>query len=135
MTSPETKIARRLRRDQTDVERRLWGYLRDRRLDGWKFRRQVPIDSFVADFVCKEAMLIVELDGSQHADHRAEHDARRTASLNILGYRVIRFWNNDVIGNLDGVLSAILAALKQAPHPDPLPQAGEGEEGTPVATS
>ena len=126
MISREIANARRLRRDQTEVERRLWSHLRDRRLDGWKFRRQEPIDIYFADFVCKDAMLIVELDGSQHAEERAEYDAARTRKLLGAGYRVIRFWNNDVTGNLEGVLIAILEACKQDPHPNPLPQAGEG---------
>ena len=126
LTGREIANARRLRRDQTDVERRLWSHLRHRRLDGWKFRRQEPIDVYFADFVCKDAMLIVELDGSQHAEERAEHDEIRTRKLTKLGYRVLRFWNNDVTGNLEGVLIAILEACKQDPHPNPLPQAGEG---------
>jgi len=126
LANREIVNAPRLRQDQTEVERRLWSHLRDRRLGGWKFRRQVPIDVYFADFVCKDALLIVELDGSQHAEERAEHDAIRTRKLTKLGYRVLRFWNNDVTGNLEGVLIAILEACKQDPHPDPLPLAGEG---------
>ena len=117
------------------MERRLWGHLRDRRLGGWKLRRQVPIDTYVADFVCRDAMLVVELDGSQHGDVGAAHDVRRTAALNAQGYRVIRFWNNDVNGNLEGVLRVILDACQQAPHPGPLPQAGEGAPTNGVAAT
>ena len=119
--------ARQLRTDMTDAERRLWSLLRNRRLDGHKFRRQHPIGSFIADFACVERMLIVEADGGQHSD---ESDAGRTAWLEREGYRVIRFWNNDILGNLDGVLQMIVEALNQQdPHPSPLPQAGEGDEG------
>lgn len=97
-TSPP---AARLRRDQTDVERTMWFALRDRRLDGAKFRRQASIGPFVVDFLCVETSLIVELDGGQHDVGR---DAPRTLFLTERGYRVIRFWNNDVVENLEGVL-------------------------------
>jgi very-short-patch-repair endonuclease len=120
--------ARRLRRDQTDVERKLWLRLRDRRLNGWKFKRQVPIDRYVADFCCPDARLIIELDGGQHT-MTEEADAKRTAFLESSGYLVLRFWNNDVLKNTDAVLEEILATLPQAPsapHPDPLPS---GERG------
>jgi very-short-patch-repair endonuclease len=127
MARREIANARRLRRLQTEAERKLWVHLRDRGLAGWKFRRQVSLDSYVADFLCKEAMLVVEIDGSQHSDRRAEHDRHRTAKLSDLGYTVVRFWNNDVGGNIEGVLTAILAACEQGPHPpSPLPPAGEG---------
>ena len=106
------QFARRLRRNQTDAERILWFRLRDRRLDGWKFRRQVPIDRFVADFVCAEGKLIVELDGGQH-ERDKERDAERTDALEAMGYLVLRFWNNDVMRNIDGVLQTILSTLNQ----------------------
>ena len=122
--------ARRLRRDQTDAERVLWFRLRDRRLEGWKFRRQAPIDRFVVDFVCADARVIVELDGGQHVE-RSEQDRARTEILQSAGYLVLRFWNNDLLANTDGVVETILAALNQSksvpPHPDPLP-AGEREK-------
>jgi very-short-patch-repair endonuclease len=117
-----------LRRDQTDAERLLWFRLRDRRLNGWKFKRQVPIDRYIADFCCVDARLIVELDGGQHSTS-TEADAKRTAVLESCGYLVLRFWNNDVMKNMDGVLEEILATLPHAPsspHPDPLPS-GERE--------
>jgi adenine-specific DNA-methyltransferase len=101
-----------MRHEPTDVERKLWFALRDRRLAGKKFRRQVPIGSYIADFLCLEQKLIVELDGGQH-DEQATHDERRTAFLSGEGYRVIRFWNNDVIENFDGVLMTIAEALDQ----------------------
>lgn len=122
----EVARARSLRRSQTDAELRLWLHLRDRRLHGLKFRRQVPIEGYYADFLCKEAALIVELDGGQHAEARSEHDLRRTKVLERQGYRVIRFWNHDVFGNIEEVLRQIVEASRKAPHPDPLPQAGEG---------
>jgi very-short-patch-repair endonuclease len=107
---PRTKRARRLRAESTDVERKLWSALRGRRQGGPKFRRQVPIDRYFADFACVEAKLVIELDGGQHAD-QVEYDERRTATLEACGWRVIRFWNNDVVENLEGVVDAILAEL------------------------
>jgi very-short-patch-repair endonuclease len=122
--------AKALRRALTPQERMLWGALRDRRLGGFKFRKQQPIGPFIADFICQEKRLIVEVDGSQHADSQA--DASRDAFLTSKGYRVLRVWNNDVTGNLSGVLTAILAALSD-PHPPiatqwapPSPLKGEG---------
>jgi len=123
------KTARRLRRDQTDAERVLWFRLRDRRLAGWKFRRQFPIERFVVDFFCADAHLIVEVDGGQHA-LRAEADARRTKIPEAMGHLVLRLWNNDVMRNIEGALEEILAALErhrsEPPHPHPLPY-GERE--------
>lgn len=99
------RFARALRRNSTDAERRIWRHLRDRRLSGLKFRRQATVGCYVVDFLCAEKRLVVELDGGQHT---AEGDAARTARLEELGYRVIRFWNNDALGNADAVLEAIL---------------------------
>ena len=99
-------IARRLRRNQTDAERLLWFRLRDRRLRGLKFRRQMPLDRYVVDFCCESARLIVELDGGQHAQQVCQ-DAERTQVLESMGYLVLRFWNNDVLGNLEGVLERL----------------------------
>jgi len=103
--------ARLLREDQTDVERRLWYAVRDRQIDGAKFRRQMPVGPYIADFACPSRRLIVELDGGQHADARARDEAR-TRFLASQGYRVLRFWNNEMTDNLEGVLAAICAALK-----------------------
>jgi lysyl-tRNA synthetase class 2 len=130
MTKAGTPIVRRLRRSQTDAEKKLWFRLRDRRLVGWKFRRQFPIDRFVVDFFCAHGHLIVELDGGQHAE-RTDADASRTKILETMGYLVLRFWNNDVMRNIDGVVEVIAATLEQKhrsepPHPDPLPY-GERE--------
>ena len=120
------KTARRLRRNQTDAERVLWFRLRDRRLGGWKFRRQFPIDRFVVDFFCADAHLIVELDGGQHA-LQSRWDEARTKFLESEGYRVLRFWNNDVLTNIDGVLEMIQNAILATPTPTP-PHKGEGRK-------
>ncbi|WP_426269751.1 endonuclease domain-containing protein [Dyella kyungheensis] len=118
--------ARSLRVDQTDAEQLLWHHLRSRRLQGWKFRRQHEIGRYIADFVCPDAGLIVELDGGQHGE-QVIYDELRTLELEAMGYRVLRFWNNDVLKNLDGVIEMILEALASpAPHPNPLPE-GERE--------
>ena len=101
--------ARRLRRNSTDAERALWLLLRDRRLDGIKFRRQVPIGPYVVDFASIRHRLVVELDGGQHADSLA--DRRREALLAAEGWRVLRFWNNEALSNKDGLLEAIQIAL------------------------
>jgi adenine-specific DNA-methyltransferase len=117
--------ARNLRRSQTDAERRLWARLRDRRLTGVKFSRQVPIGPYFVDFCCRELKLIVELDGGQHAT-QGPYDAERTAFLERLGYRVVRFWDNDALANTEGVLIRILEALAIRPSPRPSPRRGEG---------
>jgi very-short-patch-repair endonuclease len=102
--------ARRLRRDHTDAEARLWAALRDRRLGGWKWRRQVPKGPFILDFYCDEGKLAVEADGGQHSE-QLEYDARRTAYLERLGIRVLRFWNSAILTNRVGVCDTILDAL------------------------
>ncbi|KRC81499.1 endonuclease domain-containing protein [Sphingomonas sp. Root241] len=100
--------AAKLRRDATDAERRLLAVLRNRQIEGCKFRFQATIGPFVADFLCVEKMLIVELDGGQH---NGEIDRERTRFLQDRGYRVLRFWNNDVLENLGGVVAVIISAL------------------------
>ena len=119
--------ARRLRREATDAERRLWFHLRGRRLGGFKFKQQETIGPFVADFGCVECRLIVEADGGQHGP---EQDDRRTAYLNGLGWHVLRFWNNEILQQTEGVLNVILRTCderrKGKPSPCPLPRAGEG---------
>jgi very-short-patch-repair endonuclease len=114
--------ARRLRRDSTDAERLLWRKLREV-FPTAKFRRQSPVGPYVADFLSFRHGLIIEVDGGQHAT-RQDRAERRTAFLEAEGHRVLRFWNNDVLQNSDGVLQVIAMAL--GPHPDPLPE-GEGE--------
>jgi very-short-patch-repair endonuclease len=104
--------ARRLRKNETDAEQRLWKALRKLSLEGSHFRRQVPIGSYVADFACLSAKLIIEVDGSQHGEPEGlAKDAERTAWLRSQGFRVLRVWNNDVFSNLDGVLDAVYAEL------------------------
>jgi very-short-patch-repair endonuclease len=119
--------ARLLRHRSTDAERRLWYFVRNRQLDGCRFRRQAPLGRYVADFVCVERRLVVELDGSQHADE-AERDAARTRSLEDAGFVVLRFWNNDVSGNVEGVLEVIIRHLvaRATPSPPNPPLEGEG---------
>ena len=105
----KVKTERRLRRNSTDAEMVLWLSLRDRRLCGFKFVRQEAIESFVVDFVCREKNLIIEVDGGQHSENAK--DRLRDARLGAAGYRVLRFWNSDVLGNKDGVLQVIADAL------------------------
>lgn len=112
----KTRVARRLRHEATDAERIFWHALRDR-LAPWKFRRQHPVGNHVVDFACPARKLAIELDGGQHAD-QIKIDERRSAELANHGYRVIRFWNNDVLENLDGVLDVVRQALEATP---PLP--------------
>jgi very-short-patch-repair endonuclease len=111
----------------TDTEQALWRELR-RNSFGWRFRRQFPIPPFIVDFACVEARLIIETDGGLHA-RPGDHD-RRDAALRLKGWRVLRFWNNDVLLNRAGVLQTIAETLgtwpSTYPHPDPPPQAGEG---------
>jgi len=101
---------RELRRSATEAEKRLWSELRSRRLEGFKFRRQMWIGPYIADFCCMEAKLVVEVDGSQH-EQRSERDRLRDEALAREGYRVLRFWNNEVMEKLEGVLTAIRAEL------------------------
>lgn len=111
--SENTNRARALRRDMTEAERTLWFLLRSRRFSGFKFRRQVPIDPYVADFLCFERKIVVECDGSQHAD--SAHDARRDAWFAARGFRTLRFWNHDVLRNRDVVADTLFAALSSDP--------------------
>ena len=126
--------ARHLRRQMTDSERALWRLLRGRRIEGHYFRRQVPIGRYIADFVCHEARLIIEADGSQH-DTADPAEVGRTKFLQGQGYRVLRFWNNDILKNRESVYAVIAAALERsaspspdaaAPPPRPVPIKGEG---------
>jgi len=107
----------------TDAEHALWYRLRGRRFAGSKFRRQVPIGPYVVDFLCETARVVVELDGGQHAE-RVAADRARTRNLNALGYEVVRFWNDEVLQNMEGVLET-LAKLMEAPASRISPTAGE----------
>lgn len=107
-----TRNARQLRKNPTDAERRLWRQLKQRQIGNVKFRRQQPIGPFIVDFVCFERRLIIEVDGGQHAEH-VSYDQHRTRWLETQGYRVLRFWNNDVLANTAIVAQAILDAVEQ----------------------
>jgi very-short-patch-repair endonuclease len=123
------EFARRLRREMTVPERRLWSLLRGRRLGGIKFRRQHPVANYVADFACEQLRLIIELDGDSHTE-RFKYDLDRQRAIEALGYRVLRFGNDDVLNHQESVLNAILLACgihPDLPHPNPLPE-GEGTE-------
>ena len=120
------RTARGLRSNLTNSERLLWSRIRSRQLDKMKFRRQHPIGPYTVDFACFKQKLVVELDGGQHS-LQVERDAQRTSYLESNGWQVLRFWNNEVLSNLQGVLETI-AAAQQPPHLDPLPG---GEEVDP----
>ncbi len=109
-----TQSARDLRRHSTDAERLLWQHLRDSQIVGCKFRRQEQIGHFIVDFVCYKKALVIEADGGQHAVEQ-EKDAQRTAWLNSQGFRVLRFWNNEILTNIDGVMERILEELSSGP--------------------
>ena len=118
--------ARRLRNQSTDTERHLWQHLRGKQLAGFRFRRQVPIAGFIADFACLEAKVILELDGSQHAQN-VGYDNQRDRLIEAQGFRVLRFWDNQVFLETRAVLDEIMRVLEvSCPHPDLPPQAEEG---------
>jgi len=117
--------ARALRARQTDAERLLWSRLRNRYFADYKFRRQEVMGVYIVDFICLEAKLIIELDGGQHST-QIDYDAERSGYLNRLGFKVLRFWNNDVLQNTDAVLENIRLELIKSPLP---PGEGQGEGG------
>jgi very-short-patch-repair endonuclease len=123
--------ARTLRQNRTDAERALWQKLRRKQLDGLRFRQQVPLGPYIVDFLCARHRLIIEVDGGQHAG--ANVDRARTAWLEGRGFRILRFWNNDVLQNLDGVIEEIFLALRSEgsppPHPAPIEGAGVKKRG------
>jgi very-short-patch-repair endonuclease len=123
----KTAVARRLRKNSTFAERRLWKYLRSRELGGFKFVRQEPIGPYIVDFACREQRLVIEIDGGQHAT--SARDVVRDRWLADHRYRVLRFWNNEVLGNIEGVWETIFAtaSAEAPPHPNPLPARGERE--------
>lgn len=118
--------ARSLRTDMTDAERRRWSRLRAHRLHGLSFRRQVPIGRFIVDFACHDRELVVEVDGGQHAE--STRDIERDQRLASKGYRVLHFWNSDVLANLEGVLETILIVIENTPLPGPPPQGGREQD-------
>ncbi len=105
-------IARELRKNQTTQETKMWSILRNYQIEGYKFKRQYPIGDYIVDFVCKEIKLVIEIDGGQHNEpQNIEYDETRTKYLNSKGYTVLRFWNNDVDQNLEGVYEKILSTI------------------------
>lgn len=110
----KTARSRRLRSDQTDAERKLWWRLRNRQVADCKFVRQEPVGPYICDFVCREQRLIVEVDGGQHAE--SDTDKKRDQWLTSHNYRVMRFWNNDVLSNIEGVLQTIAETI-DSPSP------------------
>jgi very-short-patch-repair endonuclease len=119
--------ARALRHRETAAEQIIWSWLRDNKIDGVKFRRQQPIGIYIVDFVSFEKKLIIEIDGGQHNfEMNKTEDEARKQWLESQGFRVIRFWNNEVSSNLEGVILQIEETLRGHPHPVPLPSKGEG---------
>lgn len=102
--------ARELRKNSTDAEKKLWNHLRLRQLGGYKFRRQHPLGPYIVDFICLEKRLLIEVDGGQHSE-RVDYDKERTAWLEAQGFRVLRFWNNEILNEIDVVKEVIAEAL------------------------
>ncbi len=117
-------MARRLRRDATEAEKVLWQVLRNRSLGDAKFRRQVPIGRYIVDFACLERRLVIEADGGQHA--ASENDAERTNWLESRRFRVLRFWNHDILENPEGIAAVILEALAEPQPTPPSPSRSRG---------
>ena len=116
-----TAITKNLRKRPTEAEKLLWRRLRVKQMEGLKFRRQQPIDNYVVDFVCFDKRLVIEVDGGQHAVEK-QKDVRRDNYLRKHGFKVLRFWNNEVLQNIEGVLGEIRKNCLNSPHPNPLPQ-------------
>jgi very-short-patch-repair endonuclease len=108
------KRARALRREMTEAEKKLWRHLRDDQLEGHRFRRQVAVKPYVVDFCCLKKKLAIEVDGGQHSENA--DDLARTRWLERKGYQVLRFWNNEVLGNIEGVLEIIVEKLRSTPN-------------------
>jgi len=126
-------LAKQLRKQSTDTERLLWQYLRNKQLKGLKFRRQQPIGNYIADFVCFEKKMIIELDGGQHtiSKHR-QRDIKRDEWFERQGYKILRFWNNEVLTNIEGVLEEIMERCLNHPPLNPLPsREGKREKYSP----
>ena len=106
-------LARKLRKNQTSQERIMWNLLRNQQFQGLKFRRQYPVGNYIVDFICKEIKLIIEIDGGQHnSEDGIEYDIKRTEDLETKGYKVIRFWNNEIDNNLEGVYQILRDMIK-----------------------
>jgi very-short-patch-repair endonuclease len=121
------KRAKQMRREPTAAEHRLWQILRAKRLAGYKFKRQLPVDHYIADFACLQHRLIVEADGGQH--NESESDRQRDNHLRNQGFRVLRFWNTEIFENEEGVLARILDVI-ESPLPNPSPAKGRGAKET-----
>jgi very-short-patch-repair endonuclease len=117
-------MAKGLRKNFTDTEKLLWRHLRAKQMEGYKFRRQEPMGSYIVDFVCQEKKIVIEVDGGQHAVER-EKDCERDKWLEGQGYKVLRFWNNEVLTNINGILEVIRNNLN---HPLPNPPPSRGRE-------
>ena len=121
-----TLLARNLRKAPTEAEKLLWKHLRLRHIEGFKFRRQAPVEDYIADFACLEKKLIIEVDGGQHAE--SEKDIKRDRWFKENGFKVLRFWNNEVLDNTEGVLEVIrgemLSSASNPPPPYPPPSRG-----------
>ena len=124
--------AKALRTNQTEAEQRLWYHLRAHRFMDLKFKRQKPIGCYIVDFVCVERLLIIEIDGGQHAE-QVDYDKRRDAWLRSQGYTVLRFWNNEVMQQLEGVLEQMRLTLTLSPSPSPTSVRGERKFPLPLA--
>ncbi|MGI6595714.1 MAG: DUF559 domain-containing protein [Elusimicrobia bacterium] len=118
--------AQKLRKQSTDTEKFLWKHLRNKQITGIKFRRQQPVGKYIVDFISCEMKIIIEVDGGQHTINRAK-DIKRDRYLNKEGYKVLRFWDNEVLTNIEGVIEVIMRHLSPSPLPSPLK--GEGEKG------
>ncbi|QDT68023.1 hypothetical protein MalM25_09350 [Planctomycetes bacterium MalM25] len=115
----QREFARRLRREMTDAERVLWRALRCKQLEGLKFRRQAAIGDYIVDFVCFEKQLVVELDGGQHNEPKSQrYDEQRTRWLESQGYRVLRYWNHEVLGNVEPIIESLWDALAESGSQD-----------------
>ncbi|MDE0146573.1 MAG: endonuclease domain-containing protein [Nitrospira sp.] len=130
--------AQELRQHSTDAEQALWKHLRNRQLAGYKFRRQVPLGKYIADFVCFERKIVIEVDGGHHQE-QALYDTDRTTWLESQGFQVLRFWNHEILAEAEAVQEALLVALQQSspspdsPSPQPSPVKGEGEKRLPFS--
>jgi very-short-patch-repair endonuclease len=123
------RLQRELRKDMTDAEKALWHVLRGRQMFGLKFRRQHPFGNFILDFVCLTKKLVIEVDGGQHVE-QTEYDEIRTRQLQKAGFHVLRFWNNEVLQDIEAIKEQIFMAVKGQPHPLPDPPLeGEGDKG------
>lgn len=131
MTGRLTAYAKDLRSRSTDAERLLWSQLRAKRLDGYKFRRQQPIGKYIVDFVCFERKIVIELDGGQHSEpERKAYDKERDDWLETEGYNVLRFWDNEVLLNMRGILEVTRARCLEHPPLNPLPSRERDREGS-----